>query len=143
MTKTIELKTIVTADEPDRTKKYKGSTAFTDGSTGMRCYLQYDEVREGWTWGTKWSAHPWDEVVRDNESMFPLTEVEPQVDLTDGEFTFTDVGNDRLRMRISGDLVRLYIDHPGGDGFRSIHFKKKDVARLKEFFDEHVKVTEV
>lgn len=142
---TIELKTIRTADEPDRSKKFTSGTL----RASMRSDwddkyepLQYSEALGGWTWGAAVAGFDWEQIVQRHEDWFPLTETEDEVTLKDGTYKFADVGEDRLEMVISGELVRLYTQGGDGSGFRSVHFQKKDIAALKKFFDEHVQVTD-
>jgi hypothetical protein len=76
MTKTVELetKTIKHAPEPPRDTQWI-SPGIARATSGEDVPLQYDEDRQGWTWGTKYRVYSWEEYVAQFDRHFPLTEV--------------------------------------------------------------------
>ena len=147
MTKTIELKTIRTAEEPDRTRKY------TNGKV-ERIYggvpVQYDEDRQGWTWGSMMSAYSWGDFVEQYPGMFPLEEMpEPKL-----EHRLTGYGELRLTTETPGsagknvsfatyDGLQDFTLHFNGFDMGYIDFTPEQAAQLRDFLVENVITEEV
>lgn len=146
MTKTIELKTIVTADEPDRAKKYTSEglrNVMAWNTPQHQSALHYVEGR-GWTWGYAVSYYSWEDYVDQNSGHFPLEELEPVIAVKEGQYTFTDVGEDKIDVNLDATCGahRIYTQSAHGSGFRSIHMTSQDLVTLRDFLNEHVTVTE-
>lgn len=138
----INLKTVTTAPEPDRSKKFTSEYLDRVMSAGVDRHIRYEEGR-GWTWGTGAAAMDWERYVGLHSNHFPLTEVERKVALVNTHTTYsvTDCGGDQLTLgggRSTIVLATQREDNPGTR--RSIVLNRHDAADLLEALQSMVKI---
>lgn len=130
MPEIVTLKTIRTADEPDRSKKYE--------TAGGQRNFHYDESRSGWTWGTKYSAFPWDRIVDEHSFLFPLTEIKKRITVEAGQLKVTDVDGDTARFHLRPHSTSHVTVAHAGDSYTA-YLTKEDLVKLRDLLVEKVK----
>lgn len=124
---TVELKTVITAPEPDRTKKYVAHAVrvSTWGTKPSRQDPLTYVGDLGWTWDGAPEFYTWNEYVDQFHAHFPLEEkgIITKVMSSGDELKLVDVGEDKLNLRTDGFNILVQAEsRRGSQGYTGAGF---------------------